>query len=123
MATIINSPAAELNIVCDQEAVFPATIFTILNKNTGLPVDLTEMEMEVIVRESSSTPAVLEWKTSDDTITYSGDDNENMTLEAKRAEVMNIEAKTYLLEWWVTQPGIGRVRYSYGNLVVRATGG
>jgi hypothetical protein len=123
MATIILSPAAELNIVCDQGAVFPATDFTYTNKNTGLPIDLSDMVIEVEVRESNSGPIVLAWSTEDDTLEIVGDDSNTARLTSKTEEEMNIEAKSYLLEKWITQTGLGRVRYFYGNLIVRPTGG
>lgn len=122
MSTLVLSPAAEMHIIVDQAAAFPATDFTFTDENDN-PVDMSSVSAELNVRESTGGAVVLSWKTSDNSMTVEGDDNEILRLNTKTVEQMSITAKKYMYDWFITQPGQEQVRYFYGTLIVRPTGG
>lgn len=121
MPSIRLTPASENPIICDHAALFPATDFTFLDKDTGLPIDLTDYEADLEVFEVNGGALTLEWHTSDDTITREGADNNIFRLAEKTdTEMSAIAAKTYAYNFWVYPTGTSRVKFSYGKFIVSA---
>jgi hypothetical protein len=120
MTTLRLTPAAELHIVCDQNTVFPETIFTFTDENDN-PVDMRNYAQELIVRENNSGSVILEWSTADDTITIEGADHNQVVLGERTADEMNITAKTYVYSWKYTLTGQEPVQYFKGNLIINPT--
>lgn len=120
MTTMRVTPVAELHIVCDQNAVFPATDFAFYDENDN-PVDMTNYTALLEVRAVNGGTVILSWSKAASTITVAGDDNEILRLAEKTAETMAITAKKYIYNYWIYPTGEEPVRFFTGNVIVNPT--
>jgi hypothetical protein len=119
MPTIRLTPVAEMNIVCDHSAIFPATDFEFYNNETNAAVDMSGYSCDLEVFETNGGPLILEWHSSDNTVTVEGDDSNILRLASKSEETMGgITAKTYSFNLWIYPIGEDRVRYATGRFIV-----